>query len=67
MSKFIYLANIDDNKEHLLHFQGKIDRQMAQIQLDSGISQNFINEIFVKKNNLKQQKAKSFIVELANK
>ena len=66
MPKLIYLANMDDNKEHLLYFQEKIDRQMAWIlldsgiswnfineTLDSGISWNFINETFVKKNNLK--------------
>ena len=53
MPKLTYLANVNNNEERLLHFQGKIDGWMAWILLDSGASQNFINETFIKKNNLK--------------
>ena len=43
------LTHIEENKERLLRFNGKINGYSAWILLDSGASRNFINEQFVKK------------------
>ena len=40
-------VRLEENKEQLLHFNGKINGKSAWILLDSGASRNFINKKFV--------------------
>ena len=60
------LSRIEDNRERLIKFDGKINGISARILLDSGSSRNFIDETFVKRHRLTSEKIKSFKVELAD-
>jgi len=42
------LSRIEDNRERLIKFNGKINGNATRILLDSGSSRNFIDETFVK-------------------
>jgi hypothetical protein len=60
------LTHTSTAKENLLWFNGQIDGHPAWILLDSGASQNFIDESFMKKHRILRQLATPFTVELAN-
>ena len=60
------LSRIEDNRERLIKFNGKINRNAARILLDSRSSRNFIDKTFVKWHHLTSEKIKSFEVELAD-
>src|ERR1051325_6007759 len=61
------LTNItDDNKEKLLRFNGKINGDNAWILIDSGASQNFVNEKFIQENDIPVDKTTSRTIELAD-
>jgi len=42
------LSRIEDNRERLIKFNGKINGNAARILLDNGSSRNFIDQTFVK-------------------
>ena len=60
------LTFLEDNRERLLRFKGKVNGHSAWILLDSGASRNFIDEKFVQQHKLSTQGTKSFSVELAD-
>jgi hypothetical protein len=60
------LAYLEDNRERLLRFNGKVNGHSALILLDSGASRNFINEKFVQRTKQPTKETKSFSVSLAD-
>ena len=60
------LTYLEDNRERLLRFNGKVNGHSALILLDSRASRNFINEKFVKRTNMPTKETKSFSVSLAD-
>jgi hypothetical protein len=60
-------VRLEENKEQLLHFNGKINGKSAWILLDSGASRNFINKKFARQHKLPQiETTTPFTVELAD-
>ena len=62
----IEFTNIEENKERLIRFKGKINGYPAKILLDSGASRNFIDIKFIEQNNITTTNTKPIIVELAD-
>ncbi|CAG8470672.1 862_t:CDS:1, partial [Acaulospora morrowiae] len=62
-AKFVH---IEENKEQLLCFNGKINGHPAWIRLDSGASRNFVNKKFVTHHQLQKEDTTPFTVELAD-
>ena len=60
------LIHIEENKEQLLRFNGKINGHPTWIFLDSGASRNFVDEKFVQKHHLSKKNTTPFTVELAD-
>jgi hypothetical protein len=58
--------HIEENKEQLLRFNGKIDGKPAWILLDSGASRNFVDQKFVQRHRLATKSTTPFTVELAD-
>ena len=58
----IKLTYIEENKEQLLRFNGKINGYPAWILLDSGASRNFVDEKFVQKHKLGKKTTTLFTV-----
>ena len=59
--------NIEENKECLIHFKGKINSYPAKILLDSGASRNFIDIKFTEQNNITTTNIKPIVVKLADR
>ena len=51
----VELTHIEENKEQLLHFNGRINGHPAWILLDSGASRNFVDENFVQKHHFNKK------------
>ncbi|CAG8662669.1 2006_t:CDS:2 [Paraglomus brasilianum] len=62
-AKFVQL---EENKEELLQFNGKINGNSTWILLNSGASRNFISKNFVQRHCLSQTPTAKVTVELAN-
>ena len=62
----IELTHIEENKEQLLRFNGKINGHPAWILLNFEASRNFLDEKFVEKCKLSTQKLPSATIELAD-
>jgi hypothetical protein len=62
----VELTHIEENKEQLLRFNGKINGYPAWILLDSGASRNFVDEKFVQKHKFGKKTTTPFTVELAD-
>ena len=60
------LTQVEENKEQLLRFNGKVNGHKAWILLDSGASRNFVDEKFVAKINLPTKNIPAVSVELAD-
>jgi hypothetical protein len=60
------LVQLEENKESLLRFNGKINGKDAWILLDSGASRNFIDKKFVEENNLAIRTTTPLTIELAD-
>ena len=60
------LTHIEENKEQLLRFNGKVNGHSAWILLDSGASRNFIDKKFIDKHKLPTRNISPFTVELAD-
>src|SRR5436305_9307469 len=58
--------HIEDNKEQLLRFNGKINGRPAWILLDSGASRNFVSKKFARRHHLTQTPTAKLMVELAD-
>ena len=62
-AKFVRL---EENKEQLLRFNGKINGKTAWILLDSSVSRNFVDKKFVAKHYMKANTTSSLTIELAD-
>src|SRR6185369_8311332 len=60
------LSQVEENRERLLRFNGKINGHNAWILLDSGASRNFIDKEFVNRNCLTTKTVSPISVELAD-
>ncbi|CAG8792817.1 9275_t:CDS:1, partial [Acaulospora morrowiae] len=62
----IEFVRLEENKEQLLRFNGKINGRSAWIPFDFGASRNFVDTKFAKKHYLQKIDMAPIIVELAN-
>ena len=60
-------VRLEENKEQLLRFNGKINGKTAWILLDSGASRNFVDKKFVAKHHMKANTTSPLTVELADR
>ncbi|CAG8614379.1 4885_t:CDS:1, partial [Acaulospora morrowiae] len=62
----IEFIRLEENKEQLLCFNGKINEKSAWILFDSGATKNFLDTKFAEKHHLQKIDMAPIIVELAN-